>query len=93
MIVGLGTLELRLTWCQSLKDKRREIKSLMARIKAKFNVAIAEIESHDDWRRAVIGLAVISSERRHIDSMLNEIISFAEMNTEAELVSSQIEIL
>jgi len=93
MIVGLGTLELRLSWSKSLKDKRREIKSLMSRIRAKFNVAVAEIEGQDDWRRAVIGLAVISSERRHIDSMLNEIICFAEQNTEAELISSRIEIL
>lgn len=93
MIVGLGTLELRLAWSQSLKDKRREIKSLIAKIKAKFNAAVAEIECHDDWNRAVIGLAVISSERRHVNSMINEIISFAEKNTEAELVSSRIEII
>lgn len=93
MIVGLGTLELRLSWSQSLKDKRREIKSLIARIRAKFNVAIAEIECHDDRSRAVIGLAVISSERRHVDSMINDIIDFAEQNTEAELVSSRIEII
>lgn len=93
MIVGLTTLELRMTWSQSLKDKRSEIKSLMAKVRVKFNVAIAETECHDDRQRAVIGLAVVSTERRHVDSMLNEIISFAEQNTAAELVCSHIEII
>ncbi|MDT3705151.1 MAG: DUF503 family protein [Thermincola sp.] len=49
--------------------------------------------SDDDRQRAVIGLAVVSTERRHVDSMLNEIISFAEQNTAAELVCSHIEII
>jgi len=93
MIVGLCTIELRLNWSNSLKDKRREIKSLINRVKAKFNVSIAETAAHDEWRRAVLGFAAVSCERRHIDSIMTEVISFIEQNTEAEMVSCKSEII
>lgn len=93
MIVGICSFELYLEWSNSLKDKRREIKSLISRVRSKFNVSFAEVDCQDEWRKAVLGIAVISSERRHIDSVLNEVISFIELETEAEIISCKIEIL
>ena len=93
MIVGLCTLVLRLDWSNSLKEKRREVKSLIERARAKFNISIAETECQDQWKTAVIGFAVVSSERRHVDSSLNRVIDFIAGNTEAELVSKEIEII
>lgn len=93
MIVGICTLELRLEWSNSLKDKRREIKSLISRIRSKFNASAAEVEAQDEWRRAVLGLAVVTTERRHADSILNELVNFVEANSEAELISVKSEIL
>ncbi|MHB9094405.1 MAG: DUF503 domain-containing protein [Eubacteriales bacterium] len=93
MIVGLCTIELRIPWANSLKDKRSEIKGLVNRVRAKFNVSIAETKCQDEWRTAIIGFATVSSERRHVDSTVNEVIHFIEHNTEAELVSCSIEII
>ena len=48
MPVGLLTLELHIQHAQSLKDKRQVLRSLKDRLRAKFNVAVAELEHHDD---------------------------------------------
>lgn len=93
MIVGLCSIELRLDWSNSLKDKRSEIKSLIAKIRSKFNASVSEVDAHDDWRRAVLGLAVVTTESRHADTMINEIVSFVERNTEGEVISVHTEIL
>ncbi|PKM81589.1 MAG: DUF503 domain-containing protein [Firmicutes bacterium HGW-Firmicutes-14] len=93
MVVGLGSVELRLEWSNSLKDKRREIKSLISRVRSRFNVSIAETEQQEQWKKAVLSFAAVSSERRHADSMLNEVIRFIERSTEAELVSYKTEII
>jgi len=93
MVTGLCTVELRLDWSNSLKDKRREIKSLIDRVRCKFNVSIAEIGSQDEWRRAVLGFAAVSCDRRHVDSMVNEVMKFIERNTDAEMVSFESEII
>ncbi len=93
MIVGLCTVELRLEWSNSLKDKRREIKSLTNRVRTRFNVSVAEIGFHDEWKRAALGIAAISSDRRHVDSIITEVLSFIEHNTEAEMISWKTEII
>jgi uncharacterized protein YlxP (DUF503 family) len=46
MPVGLLTLELHIQHAQSLKDKRQVLRSLKDRLRAKFNVAVAELEYH-----------------------------------------------
>ena len=93
MIICLCSLQLYLGWSNSLKDKRREIKSLMKKAQSKFNISIAETDDQDNWRTATIGFAAVSSERRHADSIINEVVKFIEQNTEAEIISCKTEIL
>ena len=93
MIVGLCTVELKIAWANSLKDKRSEIKSLVSKVRSRFNVSIAETECQDELRRAVLGFAAVSSDRRHVDSIMNEVIRFIERNTEAELITCTMEII
>ena len=45
----------------SLKAKRKVVKSILARVKNNFNVAIAEVDYHDKWQRSVLGVAVVST--------------------------------
>lgn len=62
----------------SLKDKRREVKSVVHRVQARFNCAIAEIEDLDDMRVATLGLIVVSTSGPHADQMLKNILTFIE---------------
>lgn len=93
MIVGLCTVELYIASAHSLKEKRSVIKSLMERIKNKFNVSIAEIDYQDNWQRAVFGIATVSNETVHVNQVLNNITKFIENNDMSEVVNITIEII
>jgi len=70
--VGVMVWELHLPACQSLKDKRAVIKSLKDRLHNRFNVSAAETAHHDLWQRAELTAAVVSTDRRHAESVLRE---------------------
>jgi uncharacterized protein YlxP (DUF503 family) len=69
----LITLELHIPYAQSLKEKRKHIKSLRDRLRAKFNASVAEIDGLDDWQRSVIGITMISNDRRYLESQYSAI--------------------
>src|SRR5690606_3062189 len=60
----------------SLKDKRRILSSLIQRIRHRFNVSIAEVGSHDLWRRATLGVALVTNDRRYAEQVLSTIVEF-----------------
>ena len=76
MIVGLLTIQIHLHGIGSLKDKRRIIKSLTGRIKARFNFSIAEVAANDSKAQAVIGLAVVANDTVFINKQLDTVINF-----------------
>ncbi len=78
MPVGLLTLELHIQHAQSLKDKRQVLRSLKDRLRAKFNVAVAELEYHDTWQRSVVGIVTISNEEHRVEESLQQILAEAD---------------
>ncbi len=93
MIIGTCKVYLTAEWVYSLKDKRMVIKSMIDKIKHRFNVSIAEIENQDVHRSIVIGFACVSNDTRHADSMIQTILHFIERNTDAVVDDVIIEIL
>jgi uncharacterized protein len=73
VIVGVMTWELHLAASQSLKDKRAVLKSLKDRLHNRFNVSVAETAHQDLWQRAELTASVVSTERRHAESVLREV--------------------
>lgn len=71
MVVAVVTWELHLAGCRSLKDKRRVVKSLKDRLRARFNVSIAETNHHDLWQRAELACCVVARDRRQAQSILS----------------------
>jgi uncharacterized protein len=71
--VGVITFELRLDESHSLKDKRHFVKSLKDRLRAKFNVAVAEIDYQDLWQRALIACVTVSPEQGHAEQVLQAV--------------------
>lgn len=86
MVVGVARVELRMPENSSLKDKRRVVRSLLDRIRARFNVAAAEVEAQDRWDRAVLALVCVSNAAAHVDEMLTRMINWLEAQTDGELV-------
>ena len=78
-------MELSLEGAFSLKDKRQIVKSIIERLKARYNASIAEVDLNDTWKNAVIGVSCVSNDAKHIDSMLNNIVNFVENDGRAVL--------
>ena len=93
MIVGLLSVRLRIPESQSLKDKRQVVKSLIARIRNKFNVSASEIGGNDLWQEAVLGMACVGNEKRFINQVLDKILDHIRSVPTVDLVDFQIEIL
>ena len=76
MIVGLLTININLHGVASLKAKRSIVKSLIGRLKSRFNFSIAEVDANDSKIRAVIGLAVVSNDKTFIEKQLDKAADF-----------------
>lgn len=92
MVVGTLIIELYLHDNRSLKGKRKVVKSMVDRVKNKFNVAIAETGSNDKWQKIELGVGAVGNDGRHIDSSLNNVLSFIESLYLAEIIDARIEI-
>src|SRR5436305_2402180 len=73
MPIAYLTLELRIEAAQSLKDKRQVLRSLKDRLRASFNVSVAELESTPVWNRATIGVVSISDSRDYLDGLMKNV--------------------
>jgi len=94
MTVGLCRVLLRLPENQSLKGKRQVLKSLIARLHNRFNVSAAEIDDHDSWQMASLGVSCVSTDERHASRILSAVVSFIRSERlDAEIVDVQTELL
>ena len=93
MVIGAMKIVLYLHGNHSLKGKRKIVKSMLGKVKHKFNVAIAEIGSNDKWQKIELGISTVGNDRRHIDSSLTNVLSFMESLYLAEIIDSKMEII
>lgn len=87
MHIAVLTVKLFAPWVHSLKDKRMVVKSLLDKIRNKFNVSACEVDQQDMHQTAVIGIAAIAADHAQSDSILDHVLNFIESNTEAEIVA------
>jgi len=92
-VVGSLKIEFHLPGNRSLKGKRKIVRSMVDKVKARFNVAIAEVGSNDKWQKIELGVCAVGNDRRLIDSSLNHVLSFLESLCLAEIVGTDMEIV
>jgi uncharacterized protein YlxP (DUF503 family) len=63
---------------QSLKGKRRIAQSIISRIRARFNVSIAEVEDNQLWQRLTLGISCVSNDGRHANEILSGVVRYIE---------------
>lgn len=80
MVIGIMKIQMFSSEPQSLKDKRHIFKSLIERLKNKFNVSVAETGALNSWNNCEIGVACVSNEGSHADSMMSAVVNFIECN-------------
>lgn len=78
MVVVSMTWELSLPGCSSLKAKRSVVRSLKDRLRAKFNVSVAETDLQDVLDRASVSIALVASDGRLAESTLDKLDRFVE---------------
>jgi uncharacterized protein YlxP (DUF503 family) len=76
MFVGILRLTLHLPAPGSLKSKRHLVRSAIDRVKAKFNVSIAEVAENDLWQKSVIGVAAVGNDRAFVGEVLDRVADF-----------------
>ena len=92
MIIAAVTFRLHAPWVHSLKEKRMVVKSLVTRLQNRFHVSAAEIDEQDTHQIIVICAAAIVPHNAIADSLMDEISTFVEENTEAEILDELREI-
>jgi hypothetical protein len=89
MVVGVIGWELEIFGAQSLKQKRGVVKSLKERLHNRFNVSVAETNFHDLWQRAELTACVVSTDRQHADSVLQNADQFVNADYRARVIRVQ----
>ena len=95
-MIAFLTLELRIEAAHSLKDKRQVVRSLKDRLRATFNVSVAELEPSSLWNQATIGVVSISDSRDYLDGLMKNVERQATRvanNHGAEIADSLVEFL
>jgi uncharacterized protein YlxP (DUF503 family) len=93
MVVGVSSISLALSGIDSLKGKRAIVKRIVERTRSRFNLAIAEVGALDSKRRAVLGLAVVSNDKQHVNEMLDKIAAYIAGASEAVVTGRTLEIV
>lgn len=93
MIVATCVLTLQLDDIHSLKEKRRIVKSITARLRQQYNVAVAEIDHQDVWQTAVLGLTTIGNDTAYLHGLLEKAVGWVEnQRPDAPIANYSIEI-
>ncbi|MHB1845623.1 MAG: DUF503 domain-containing protein [Deltaproteobacteria bacterium] len=92
MVVGILRLSLSIPAGDSLKGKRHVLRKVIDRVKARFNVSIAEVADNDLWQRATLGVAAVGNDRRFINETLDKVLGFIEEMYVAPVISHELEI-
>ena len=94
MNVGVCRVSLRLPENQSLKGKRRVLKSIITRVASKFSVAVAEVNDEDRWQLATLGICCVSNNGRHTNEVMSKIVDFiVNSRFDVEILDCEIEII
>jgi uncharacterized protein YlxP (DUF503 family) len=76
-LIAFLTLEIHIEAAHSLKDRRQVVRSIKDRLRAAFNVSVAELDASGLWNRATIGVVSISDSRDYLDGLMKKVESAA----------------
>ena len=94
MHVGIARVALHLAGNSSLKGKRMVVKSVAQRVRNRFNVAVAEVDTQDAWQVATLGIVCLSDDPRHSNEVLSKVIDFIESERlDAEVGTVEMELI
>ncbi len=93
MVVGTLKIKIHIPWAHSLKEKRKVVKSICAKVRNKFNVSMAEIEDQDIHQFIGLGISYVTTDNAQADSIADHVLNFIEGNIEGSIIQIEREIL
>jgi uncharacterized protein len=78
MIIGSCMITLHLPGVRSLKEKRSIVKSILGRMRNRFNVSAAEVAAQDAHGRAILGVACVSASGDYAQGQLEALVRWIE---------------
>ena len=92
MVVGLCELAIALPGNRSLKEKRRVVRGLVDRLRARHRISVAEVADNDVHNRGVVGFAVVGNDRRRVRSVVDAVLQTVEETCPADVVEQEVEV-
>ncbi len=93
MFVAVICADIKIGEKSSLKEKRKILRSVIDRLKNKFNVSVAEVGHQDKWQRSVIGFAILSNDNAHVNSSADKVINFLHDVPDIDVIKIDLEII
>jgi uncharacterized protein len=90
MVVGILRLTLYIPGASSLKDKRQVLRKVIDRLRARFNVSVAEVGDNDVWQRAVVGICAVANDHSFVNEVLDK--CARDSGNIAEIINREMEI-
>jgi uncharacterized protein YlxP (DUF503 family) len=90
MLVALQRFDLRVRESRSLKQERHVVRSLIAALRQRFNVSVAEVDHQDLWQRATIAVASVGAPAHHLRQVADEIARFVDTWPAVEVLGSEV---
>ena len=93
MIVGAALIEMHVHGAQSLKAKRGVVRSILQRVRNRFNCSAAEVGGQGTWQRAVLGFTTLGNDSGLVRGVLERAIVFVEDQHLGEVTGSEVELV
>lgn len=84
--VAVILFEIHLPYCQSLKAKRMQLRSIKARLAKRLNVAVAEVGCQEQWQRAQVACVSVSNDRQILEKLRDQVELIVLDNLDGELI-------
>ncbi|MBM4293559.1 MAG: DUF503 domain-containing protein [Deltaproteobacteria bacterium] len=92
MIVAAARITLLIPENDSLKGKRKVLRSLIEKIRHRFDAAVAEVGDNDLWQKAQVGLALVGNDPQLLETRLDQIMRYMESHHQAEIIDTHVEL-
>jgi uncharacterized protein YlxP (DUF503 family) len=93
MVVGVLRVSLSIPEASSLKGKRQVLRKVIERVKARFDVAVAEVGENDLWQRAQVGVVAVGNDRRFVNEVMDKVLHYIDQLYLAPILGQELEIL
>lgn len=93
MVVSFYEITLRLPGALSLKEKRSALKSLLSRLRQRFNISVAEVGEQDKWQVSLIAAACVSADSVMAHQLMEQVLHYIEKDGSTEIIRISRQIL